>query len=122
MRIATVAIVVLILSGCAPTGLSRYPENRSRVDRTQVDREARAQREVRRARADSLLALPPDSLSSNDLRWLQIFYQDRDQANRDEQTAEIKRTRQMANNWIIIGIVGSAVMGLVSYLVIVESY
>lgn len=111
----------LLLAGCATTETTaRSEEQRQRDWLISQGRSAPPEQgaalAARQARADSLLALPPANLTAADLQWLQVYYQAREQDNREAQTAEVRQTRQSAEGWIIGSLVVSAVVGVVSFI------
>lgn len=71
---------------------------------------------VRQARADSLLSLPPDSLSATDLQWLQLYYQDRERADREATTAAARESMSNANKWIVASLGFSALLAFIYFM------
>lgn len=129
MRLSILSLVVLMIaSGCSTSeSIARSDEQRQRdwlaSQGRAVPNDPAAALTERQVRADSLLALPPASLTAQDLQWLQVYYQSREQDNREAQTAEVRQTRRSAEGWIIGSLVVSAIVTVVSiaYLATIDT-
>lgn len=125
MRTATHVLCVLLLlpafAACAPSGnLASDAEQRRAARARGIDVEASPDEmfALRQIRADSLLSLPPDSLTGADTQWLLIYMQERERRNDEALTNEVRQSRTDAGKWIIGSTVAAAMIGLISFLVI----
>ena len=112
MRYALPLLAVLTLAGCYVA---------QPVATAPPDPAVAAAMAQRQARADSLLALPPDSLSAQHLAWLQLYYQDRDRADREATNAQRRESARATSNaiWTYLGI--SAVVAVLSFILLAEA-
>ena len=105
----------LLLSACGITGEYYNPDGR-------LDRPAAGGLPPEsEARADSLLALPPDALTEADVQWLTLYNERAARANERAQVEEVRETRRSANAWIIASLVLGVAGSLATYFIIQDS-
>lgn len=119
MRLPLLAFCLLALGACAyPEPVAYYSSADQRAERDSVRAAEDAARTARRARADSLLALPADSLTVEDLRFVQLVQAERNavaEARADRAAADAASSQRRSRGivtYLVVGGVLSLVAGL----------
>lgn len=114
MRLLYALALLLAISGCATIPESNQPRRRwgdpyqptaaAPVDTAFV---------ALQARADSLMALPPDSLTAAQLQWLQVYASERDRRDVQQTRASARRSMSSATSLAFAGLVISMVFSAI---------
>ncbi len=65
------------------------------------------------ARADSLLALSPDSLTAAQLQWLQVYQNERERRDVQSTRAAARQSMSAATGFAFVGLIASIVLSVV---------